>query len=222
MKKIIVFFFIILFICGCGKEITKTENNEKKENKKEEVVTPTYQDNNNTPISFYKLNGNTLTKVNEITGNFNPMDDIFLLQIYPSNLDSVNLNGNFGSSFYEEYSKYNGIKIGFNITYKVNGEEISYNILTPSNTMDHWEQFMAYIYDDYINRGKGFYSHIENDEYTDSTLFTSLKLQCGAYCKDASDIKVTVFTYDSEDDFLDNNYRGNSSSTISICLTDNC
>ncbi len=222
-NKIIYFILILILLCGCGRIESNQKVQKKKENKKEEVI-PTYQDLNDTPISFYQLQGNTLTKVDEIKGNFNPMDDILFLQVYPSNLDTVSLNSDFSNSFYEEYMKYqqkNPIKIGFHITYNVNGEEISYNIMTPSNTMDHWEQFMAYLYDDYVNRGKSFYSHIENDQYTDSTLFTSFKLQCGAYCKDASNIKLSVFTYDSEDDFLNNHYRGNSISEIPICI-DNC
>ena len=222
MKKIFLILFVILCVCGCDNNTTKSIEKKNIKKEKAEDKTPVYQDNNNTPISFYKLNGNNLTRVNEITGNYNPMDDIFLLQIYPSNLDNISLNDNFGSSFYQEYSKYNGIKIGFNISYVKNGENISYNILSPSNTMDHWEEFMAYIYDDYFNRGKSFYSHIENGNYTDSTLFTSIKLQCGAYCKEANDIKLTVFTYDSEDDFLDGVYRGKSKSTINICLNGTC
>ena len=219
-NKIFYLLLIILLVSGCGKIESNQNVQKKKENKKEEVI-PTYQDLNDTPISFYELKGNTLAKVNEIKGNFNPMDDILFLQVYPSNLDTVSLNSDFGTSFYEEYMKYqqkNPIKIGFHITYTVNGEEISYNILTPSNAMDHWEEFMAYLYDDYINRGKSFYSHIENDEYTDNTLFTSFKLQCGAYCKNASNITLSVFTYDGQDDFLENQYRGNSKHQINICI----
>lgn len=217
----------MLSLCLFGCEKVKKNNSELNQNikKEEKISPPTYQDVNNTPISFYQLAGNTLTKVNQINGTFNPLDDIFLLQIYPSNLDTIQLSDNFGTSFYEEFLKYNqnnNIKIGFSISYNMNGENIHYNVLTPNNTMDHWEQFMAYIYDDYFNLGKSFYSHIENDEYTDTTLFTSIKLQCGAYCKDASDIKITVFTYDSEDDFSNNVYRGNSQSSISVCLNNEC
>lgn len=224
-NKYILFLIIFLCLFGCErveKKVSKPNNNVKKE---EKISPLTYHDDNNTPISFYQLNGNTLTKTNQVNGNYNALDDIFLLQIYPSTSDTIQLSENFGTSFYEEFLKYNqnnNIKIGFSISYTINGESINYNILTPNNTMDHWEQFMAYLYDDYFNRGKGFYSHIENDEYTDTTLFTSIKLQCGAYCKEASNIKITVFTYDSEDDFLDNNYRGNSQSTISICLNNEC
>jgi hypothetical protein len=89
--------------------------------------------------------------------------------------------------------------------------------------MDKWEYFMAYIYDDYLNRYNGWYSHIEPEEYNESTLFTAIKLQCGGYMNQIhSPVKFSVFTYDSEDDFLDGHYRGNSISTITICMNGLC
>lgn len=224
-NKVFCLLFILLFLVGCGKVESNETVAKEKEVKVKETI-PTYQDKNDTPISFYELKGSTLIKVNEINGDFNSLDDILFLQIYPSNLDTVSLNSDFSNSFYEEYMKYqqkNPIKIGFSLTYTLNGENIHYNILTPSNTMDHWEQFMAYLYDDYANRGKGFYSHIEPEQYTDSTLFTAIKLQCGGNSRDIADtIYFSVFTYDSEDDFLDGKYRGNSISTISLCLKGSC
>lgn len=226
MKKGICLLLFILLLCWCSKVEKKVLP---KEEKKEEAVSEVevYKDLNNTPISFYQLKGNSLTKISNLSGSYNALDDIGLFQIYPSNEEKITLNSSFASSFYEEYSKYRerlNIKIGFSIDFSLDtGEEISYFILTPGNTMDHWEYIMGYLYDDYINQGKGFYSHIEMSDYSDTTLFTALKLQCGAYIdKIKSPIHLTVFTYDSEDDFLDGKYRGNSSSTITICLNNNC
>ena len=82
---------------------------------------------------------------------------------------------------------------------------------------------MAYLYDDYVNRNKSFYSHIEMNEFTDSSFVTAIKLQCGAYFLDInSPVTFQVFTYDSEDDFLDGKYRGNSQSSMTICLNSLC
>ena len=96
-------------------------------------------------------------------------------------------------------------------------EFISYNILGPQNTFDKWEYLMNYIYDDYANRNKSFYSHLETTDVTDSTLFTSFKMQ-SSYKSDmiSSNIILSVFTYDSDDDFLNNEYRGNSIYSITI------
>ena len=225
-RKYFLLLFILFVLCGCSKENKK---NLPVEEQKEEAVpeVEVYKDLNDTPISFYQLKGNSLTKISNLSGYYNALDDIGIFQIYPSNEEKITLNSSFASSFYEEYSKYKqqlNIKIGFSIDFLLDtGEKISYLILTPENTMDHWEYLMGYLYDDYVNQGKGFYSHIEMSDYSDTTLFTALKLQCGAYFdKIKSPVHLTVFTYDSEDDFLDGKYRGNSSSTLTICLNNNC
>ena len=66
MKKILILLLIPLLLTGCIKQnnITK-ENQPLPDNKKEEVI-ETYKDDNNTPISIYELNGNTLTKQTKI------------------------------------------------------------------------------------------------------------------------------------------------------------
>ena len=50
-----------------------------------------------------------------------------------------------------------------------------------------------------------------------NTLFTSIKLQSGSKCTEIlPKLDLTVFTYDSEDDFENNEYRGNSKYTMTI------
>ncbi len=217
MKKYIVIIIILITMCGCSKKEIKKEP-VKKQEKKEEVET--YKDENTTPIGIYKLQGNTLTKLNTI--NIKPVveQEIGTFQIYPSNEDNINLPKAYGLSFYDEWVKYNNINLGFNIKFALsNGENISYNILSPENTFDKWEYLMNYLYDDYNNYGKGFYSHIEKDEFNENTIITSIKIQ-SSYSVDQINSKIilTVFTYDTEDDFKDNEYRGNSKYSINICL----
>ena len=225
MKKILLFFFMILLVSGCQKEIKEEKVKEEPiEEAPVEEVAPAYQDLNTTPISFYQLQGNTLTKLSTVSGNYKALDDVGVFQIFFSNEESVVLNDSYANSYYNEWEKHPNIKVGFSLSFTLeNGEEVFYNILTPSNTMDKWEYFMAYIYDDYLNRYNGWYSHIEPEEYNESTLFTAIKLQCGGYMNQIhSPVKFSVFTYDSEDDFLDGHYRGNSISTITICMNGLC
>lgn len=219
MKKILFTLLVILVLTGCGKEKIKEEPKKKEENKPIGVI-DTYKDLNNTPISIYKLNGNTLTKLTEDTYNFVSMQDIGVFQLFPSNEDTISINS-FGKDFYNEWIKYNTnntLKIGFNIKYELNnGEKLSYNVLSPSNNFDHAEYLMNYLYDDYINMGKSFYSHIEDKDLNKNTLYTSIKLQSSGQVNDIKDkIELTVFTYDTEDDFQNNEYRGNSKYTYTI------
>ena len=229
MKKIyIILLIVMVLLCGCAKEEKKEEEQKEIiETQKEEIVESPYQDDNKTPISFYQLKGNQLEKITSITGNYNVLDDIGLFQIYPSNEQTIYLNSSFGSSFYNTWQQYNSqntLRIGFSLKIPVEGKEpISYTILYPSQTMDQWQYFMAYLYDDYANQGKSFYSHIEAKDYSEETIFTAIKLQCGEDCQSISTpVLFTVFTYDTADDFVEGTYRGNSQSTISLCIHGNC
>ena len=180
--------------------------------------TPKYEDLNNTPIAFYSIKGNSLQKISSINKELVIEDDIGLFQIFPSQEEQIPIT-NFAEDYFKQWQVYNknNLKVGFNIKFKINGQEISYNILSPSNTMDKWEHLMTYLYDDYANRNKSFYSHIENNEYNENTLFTAIKLQSSYSCSEiTSNIYLTVFTYDTEDDFENNEYRGNSKYTITI------
>lgn len=222
MKKRLFVLFLLFFLCACQKKESIPTPTQKKEENPSPVI-DTYQDLNTTPISFYELKGNTLKRVHEVSGPFQSLDDIGLFQIYPSLEEEISLEEGFASSFQKEWLSYyqkSPIRMGFSLSFqKQDGEKIHYNILTPNNTMDHWEYFMAYLYDDYANLGKSSYSHMEMDDYSDSSLFTAIKLQCGGNCRETtSPIEFRVFTYDGEDDFLDGVYRGNSQSSIMISI----
>ncbi|MBR3199441.1 MAG: hypothetical protein IKG27_05455 [Bacilli bacterium] len=218
MKKIIIALFIVIATTSGCKKQEKIKKKEKEE--KIEIIeeTPKYEDLNNTPIAFYSIKGNSLQKISSINKELVIEDDIGLFQIFPSQEEQIPIT-NFAEDYFKQWQVYNqnNLKVGFNIKFKINDQEISYNILSPSNTMDKWEHLMTYLYDDYANRNKSFYSHIENNEYNENTLFTAIKLQSSYSCSEiTSNIYLTVFTYDTEDDFENNEYRGNSKYTITI------
>ena len=98
-------------------------------------------------------------------------------------------------------------------------ETTVYQLMIGDNTFDEWEYLMNYLYGDYANQNKSFYSHIESNKMNDNTLFTAFKMQMSYSCFDIdSKIQFSVFTYDDNDDFKDNEYRGNSIYTINICI----
>ena len=218
MKKIIIAIIIVLIITtGCTKQKKEEKKTKEKIIEKVEEI-PKYEDLNNTPIAFYSIKGNNLQKLYSINKELVIEEDIGLFQIFPSQEEQIPIT-NFAEDYYNQWQVYNqnNLKVGFNIKFKVNDQNISYNILSPNNTMDKWEHLLTYLYDDYANRNKSFYSHIENTEYTDNTLFTAIKLQSSYSCSEiSSNIYLTVFTYDTEDDFENNEYRGNSKYTITI------
>lgn len=214
MKRIICCLLCLILLTGC--ESTKSIS--KKVVKEEKIeVKKTYKDDNNMPISFYENNKKITTKEvafkvgYDFGGNF---------QIFPSNEDSVDGNWN---SFYNEWIKYDSehkIKIGYNISYSLNdGRKISHTILDPSNTMEYEGYLAIFLYDDYNNRNKSWYSHLEEKDYNDNTFITSIKLYGNGVVGDInSNIVITAFTYDTEDDFDSETkeYRGNSKATLTL------
>lgn len=217
MKRVLI-ICLCLLLCACGSkenvEVEKTSNNKKNTKEVKEV----YHDNNNTVVGLYKERGNKLELVTDYSTDISSSKDIDVYQIYFSNERNINLDSVFGMSYYNMLNSLDNpnIKVGFNIKYSLdNGEIINQTVLNPSQTIQN-EYIFLYLYDDYKNRNTNFYSHIEDSEYDDSTLFTSVKVFANKVDNLSSDIEFTVFTYDTDDDFEEGNYRGTSKYTINI------
>lgn len=210
MKRIICCLLCLILLTGC--ESTKSIS--KKVVKEEKIeVKKTYKDDNNMPISFYENNKKITTK--KVV--FEVGRDLGIFQVFPSNEDSID-NWNH---FYDEWSKYDtnhNTKIGYNVSFTTNdGKSISYNILNPTYPKEYDSYMMPFLYDDYNNRGKSWYSHVEEKDYNENTFLTSIKLFAnGDISNINSNINLTVFTYDTEDDFdpITKEYRGNSKATL--------
>ena len=220
MKRLILLFSLVLVLTGCKSKKENIEIIEPIETVEEEK----YVDLNNTVIGLYKEKGNKLELIHEYKTNIKSGKDVGIFQIYPSKDETVILNNGFGNSFYNSWiavPNYNNLKIGFNVKYKLTtGEQVSYNILD-YNVI--YRELYNYLYDDYANRNKSWYSHIEEKDYNENTLFTSIKLYGSTVDNIDSKITLTVFTYDTLDDFDENNeYRGNSSYSIEICDINKC
>ena len=217
MKKVIVIMVMVLVLCGCNSKqnTNKSTKNNENEAKKEEKINK-YKDENNTTVGLYFEKGRKLELVKDYSADIISEKDIGVYQVYFSNDEVVNLDTNFGESYYNLYKDL-GIKVGFNIKYSLsNGESINHTITNPSNTIIN-DYILTYLYDDYKNRNSNFYSHIEDNDYYDSTLFTSIKLFANSVDDVKSPITLTVFTYDTDDDFdSEGNYRGNSKYTVNI------
>ena len=219
MKKIIIICACLL-LCACGSKKNSEVNKINNSVKKVEEVKDTYKDDNNTIVGLYLEKGRTLELVTDYSTDIVSGKDIGVYQIYFSNDNIVNLNNKFGEEYYNKIislDNHESIKVGFNIKYSLsNGENINQTITNPSNTITSG-YILNYLYDDYKNRNSNYYSHIEESEYNDDTLFTSIKLYANSIDLLTSDIELTVFTYDTDDDFDElGNYRGNSKYTVNI------
>ena len=213
MKYIYIILIILLTLTGCNKKNNYTYEEINIDNT---IEINNYIDNNPIKVGLYQ--GNKLIKsYNTTLGNFK---ELAVFNVYYTNkekLDSSNIKYNF-QKYYKEYENIDNYKTGFYITFEAEEKTVEQLVLDPT-TKHYMEPYLyVYLYDD-VNQAPGsFYSHLEPEDIKDNTIISSIKLffpHKGTSI--TSPITLTVFTYDSKDDFTeDNHYRGKSSYTIKI------
>lgn len=175
-----------------------------------------YIDDNPIKVSLYE-GKNKVKKYETTLGNFK---DFAVFDIYYTDIDTLD-SSNTKSNYKKYYSMYENIdnyKTGFYITFEAEGKTIEKLILDPSAMHSMAPYVYVYLYDD-VNQVDGtYYSHLESKDMNDDTIISSVKLFFAHKGTSiTSPITVTVFTYDSEDDFTeDKYYRGISSYTVNI------
>ena len=216
MKKKYLYLLLIILLTGCHKE-TIIENTIPKE-KNEEIniiEEEKYIDDNPIKVGLYQ-NNNLIDSYSTTLSN---TKDITSFDVYLTNDEEI-ISGRQVDKWNYYYDKYQNIdkyKVGFNIKFQTKDKEINENILNPSNMYNTSPYMYIYLYDDIIHSNDSWYSHIEESEYNDQTIISSIKLYLAEEGENiTSSIYLTVFTYD-EDDFDElNNYRGNSKYTLEI------
>ena len=224
MKKIVYLILVILLIVGCN---NKVEENDLKSNQKENIINeepkekiPEYVDTNPIKIAFYKKENGVYKRLDKYYSYVDNLKEIGVFSIVLSNDEEV--AGTSIKSLYNKLSSniddFSNYKIGFNIKFTLNdGKTINENILRPIEYSNYGfcHYLYAWIYDD-INT-TGWHSHIEEDEFDDNTVMSSIKLMWGKTASDiSSPVELTVFTYDSDDFDEEGNYRGISKWTTII------
>ena len=198
-----------------------------KEVDNKEVVSPTptiepsptpipYIDTNPVKVGLYQ-DGKL---VKELSATIRDDLDIASFDVYFTNEENVyssNTKSNF-KKYSQEYTDSNKYKIGFYIKFMVGDKEVAGNILGPKNMYVVTPYIYNYLYDDVHQADGAWYSHVEENQVNDETIYSSIKLYAAEKTNEiTSPITLMVYTYDSEDDFDDDgNYRGNSKYEITI------
>lgn len=216
MKKLILFTIGIFIITGCSSKEKDIEPNT--DDKTPEINEPViqYTDENTVKIGIYDKN----KLVKDFETNFIDDTDLLLFDVFLTNAKQVDNNSTYSNykKYYDNYENIENVKTGFYITFEANGQVYEELILDSTKTFSLQPYIFVYLYDDVVNVGKSFYSHIEPEQENENTIFSSIKLYlAGNSNQITSPVTLTAFTYDGMDDFDENNhYRGNSSYTIKI------
>ena len=209
-----------------GKDYTPViEDNEveveHEEPEKEEEKEPEYKDENPVKLGIYVENGDTKDLVTEdYYCNWDMSNVMGLFYAVPTQEESIS-NYNFDTLWKEYINKYpnpDKYRIGYNVKFTFENDEVVDMIIrNPSEAYFMFPMLWVYLYDD-VNLVPGApYYHIEN--MYDYTICSSFKIVGGGDTyKIKSDIELTAFCFDSDDDFdpETGKYRGNSYYTITI------
>lgn len=193
---------------------------EQEEEKKQLFLNENVLDNN-IPIGFYTIQNGKLVLTSRLECDWS-RDSIFgLFYTLASNEDVISFT-NYKTTFNEYWAKYNtdGYKIGYNIKFSLDtGEIINQRILEPIDTPDLFKHIQFYLYDDVTYMPGRIYYHMRQNEMTENTMLTSVKLVGYKETKGVNGpIELTVFTYNGEEDFDSETkeYLGNSKFTMKI------
>ena len=219
MKKTLLLVFSLFLITGCDVKEKKELENTKPDNPEIPDVLPVeekYVDENPVIVGLYQ-NGKL---VKALTTQIKSGVDIASFDVYftnEENVGSTNTKRNFNkyAANYEDVSKY---KIGFMVSLLVGDEIINKTILSPKDMYTLSPYIFNYLYDDVHQADGTWYDHVDAKDVNEKTIYSSIKLYAvDEVSKLSMPITLTVFTYDTEDDFDgDGMYRGNSKYTITI------
>ncbi len=219
--KIVMLCFCILCLSGCSildtkKNLQKKEESVQKDEEKN-FVEP-YVDDNPIQLGLYLNQNNSRSLINTYDSDLTMYTDIVSLETYytQEELLASSNQKNLWNQYYQNYSNIDSYKIGYQIQFTTNSLEVNKTILKPSDVESFFDYIQVYLYDD-IHQDDGWYDHITEEEVTEETRFTSIKLTASTKIAEIiSPIVVTVFTYDDNDFAEDGSYRGNSRYQITI------
>lgn len=231
MKKIIILAVVIVLIGGVGvtfsilnKKQIERGNEILKQNEQynnDNTVVDTYKDDNPIKLGLYKNYGSNKERelIKEFSSPWTYHNNISSFEVYYTTEEKIpgTTQKTLFDEYRQKYENYDKYKIGYNINFLTNAGEVNQTILSPVDTEDFFDYLEVYLYDDY-NRSDGErYSHNTEEDFTDNTILTSIKLTAGKKVAEiTSDITVTAFTYDNDDFDQDENYRGVSKYSIVV------
>lgn len=219
LKKIFICFMILL-MCGC------TNSNKKEQLKQQETVqkdeekdfVEPYVDENPIQLGLYVHENGVRTLMDVYSSDFVMYQDMVSFEVYYTK-EAV-LNGSnqkkLWNQYYLSYADIDSYKIGYYISFEAGDFKVSKTILNPSDVESFFDYIQIYLYDD-IHQESSWYDHISQDEVTEETRFTSIKLTASTKIDEiTTSITLKAFTYDSDDFDQDGNYRGNSNYQVVI------
>lgn len=224
MKKVLLFFMCLFLLGGCGskQDDSTKENVNLDDNDDNVVIEDDYIDDNPIELGIYLYNGSSEPRelIKEYSSSCVGIADIGSFEVFLTNDDSISGDTfqTVWQSYYDTYQDIEKYRIGYYIEFKLSdGTSFNKLLLDPDDGDEFYDYIQIYLYDDVHQEIGAWYSHVTSDEYNNDTILSSIKLTASSdWEMIESPIILTAFSYDSDDDFKDGEYRGNSLYTITI------
>ena len=220
MKKKFLVVILVLLLVGCGSKKALNSNDIKKRTEKNvslsdeesvQVVDPI-------KIGLYISDGEKKKILDEYSPVWRIHEDLCSLEIYYTDEKELISDNQkvLWRKYYDGYNDIRDYKLGINIKFDTTDGPVNDLILSPKDTEKSVSMYvLMYLYDDINN--SNYYSHLTEEDLTDETVVTSVKLTAGTYYNNiSSDIQLDVFMYGKKDFDDNNNYVGNSKYTLFI------
>ena len=224
MKRFCCLGICLLLLRGCGdkKEEEAIEENNSSNSETNVTIEDSYRDDNPITLGMYLYNGSSEPRelISEYSSSCVGIADIGSFEVFLTRDDSIS-SDNFQTvwqTYYDDYQEIDNYRIGYYIEFNLSdGTSFNKLLLDPDDGDEFYDYIQIYLYDDVHQEIGSWYSHVTSDEYSDKTILSSIKLTASSdWEMIKSPITLTAFSYDSDDDFKDGKYRGNSSYTITI------
>ncbi len=236
---VILIVSVIVLMISCGKkkekpvdivvptEITETET----EPQTQETIL------NEKPVSLYVMDYGSMTcnKVSSISKEWSEYEDLEAFGAFATQEDSFEFSTETEAhnEIWNRISTEKEYKIGYELSFDVNGEHKIFTILKPGDIENNPDLYNgdypededysgitgymgAWVYDD-MHQDGGFYIHITQEEVTEETLLTSIKLRPTPQSDQIENLVLKGFSYSSEKEFDSNgHYIGSYGAIVAI------
>lgn len=185
---------------------------------------------NEKEVRLYVGSDGVMNVISEFNSSWTPDADIAIFEAINSKEDTIYYDDYFSlhQSYWDSVVSPVTYKIGYELSFDLNGEHKVYTILSPADIENNPDLFMGDAVNDdvyghmgvwvyYDMHQSGTYFHLTSADMTDETLMTSIKLRPTPLSNEISNLKLTAFSYSSNEEIgADGHYIGTHGYKIAV------
>lgn len=181
----------------------------------ETIAEPTSVDlPNEKEVRLYVGGAGVMELVTEYNSAWTPDADIAIFEAINSDEDTIYYDDYYAlhESYWNAVTTDTDYKIGYELSFDIDGENRVYTILKPDDIVNSPDLFMGDVDNEEVTGYMGvwvyndigqtaIYYHLTQDQMTEGVLMTSIKLRPTPQMASVSNCKLKVFSYSSEEEF---------------------